>query len=308
MAKKSNKNLFIVFGIVLAIFVVYSLLDSNDFEGTFRSKIIEVDTARVDEILITLRNNSGTTKLVKENGEWLVLIDGNNKVKVKNTKIDEILRITSAVTADIIVSRDPGKWSEYYVDSSGIRVEMFADGDKRADFIIGKFMVKQQKTIFTYVRLFENDDVYRVEGVLTVPFDRQPDDFRNNTLVADNVQHWISITYEDGGNGDYTLRQTEGGWTLDGNPANTENVTSYLTALSNLNHALFADGYDGNLLDNPQYTLTITRQIKEPIVIKAAQEDSLFIIHSSENPTEFFADRDSTLFNTLFTGKKHFMP
>ena len=306
--KVSNKSLLAVFGVLIIIAVVYILVEADRGERSFKTDIVNIDTAKVTAISIYPRAvNHREVRLYKEgNDNWKVNLADNETANVPESKIKSLLDMLVQVKPTRVAAQDKSKWAEFKVDSAGTRVKVFEGDNNTLDLIVGKFSFQQPRQMNTYVRLNGDDEVYETQGFLDMAFNQKPDYFRNNVLVSDDPSGWkkLTFTYPDSS---FELVKNGNEWTINGTKTDSIKTAGYLRTLSHLSSTSFVDNAASNSLGKADYTLTIESASKGAIMLTAYNDSSATIITSTENDGAYFNGAQNNLFQKVFIGKGHLL-
>jgi len=299
---KSNKVLGGVL-LVLALLVLYIYLGGGGRkERTLKNNLVTVDTARVSEIVITPKSKNENVKLFKKSGKWRVeLAEGKSAIVAKD-KIDNLLRTIIGIKPNRLVSRKKSNWDKYEVGEKSTRVEVFENGSKNLDIIIGKFSYEQPRSMNSYVRLTDEDEVYEVNGFLSMTFNKDKNQFRNNTIIKDSERNWESLTFkypEDS----FSLVKDNGVWKLDGVKTDSAKTIKYLRSLERLSSTDYLDDFKNGKITK---TLTIERNDSTTLIINEMIADSLHAITSSVNSGNYFNAEKGNLGKKIFVDKSKF--
>lgn len=306
--KVSNKTLLIVFGVLIIISAVYILVEADRGEKSFKTDIVNIDTAKVTAISIYPRAvNHHEVRLFKEgNNNWKVNLDNNKTADVPERKVKSLLEMLVQIKPTRVAAQDKSKWAEFKVDTAGTRVKIFEGGDNTLDLIVGKFSFQQPRTMNTFIRLNGEDEVYETQGFLDMAFNQKADYFRNNVLVNDDPSDWKKLTfsYPDSS---FELVKTNNEWTINGTKTDSAKTAAYLRTLSHLSSSSFEDNLTSGNLGNAGYTLTIESSSKGGIVLSAYSDSSEDIITSTQNDGTHFNGSLDKLFTKIFIGKDHLL-
>jgi hypothetical protein len=140
-------------------------------------------------------------------------------------------------------------------------------------------------------------------------FSRQPNDFRDRTIVKSLKDQWNKLTIS-GPQIVYTLSKQGMGWMIDGLATDSITTENYLSSLSRL---YSPDFVEPSVLqsDNPSFTISIEGEnMQAPIKVFAYKADTTngFAISSSMNPGTYFSGNKSGLFDKTFPEKERFFP
>ena len=306
--KVSNKSLLVIFGVLVVIAVIYVTVESGRGERSFKTDIVNIDTARVTAITIYPRaNNHKEVKIYKEGKDnWKVNLADNKTASVPKSKVKSLLDMLVQVKPTRVAAQDKSKWAEFKVDTAGTRVKVFEGGDNTLDLIVGKFSFQQPRQMNTFVRLNGEDEVYETQGFLDMAFNQKPDYFRNNLLLSDDPSSWnkLTFTYPDSS---FELVKNDNKWMINGVKTDSAKTAGYLRTLSHLSSTSFEDNVTSNALGNADYTLTIESTSKGGIVLTAYKNNSEVVITSTENEGTFFNGNKNNLFQKIFTGKENLL-
>ena len=302
----NNKILAIVFGILVLIGILIFLFQGGKNERTFRDVLVDVDTTSITEILIYPKSqNHLEVKLFKDQDEWRVTLPTGGTAKVTNQRISSLFSQLLAIKPKRLAARDESKWSELQVDSTGSRVKVFQDSKLTLDLVIGRFSFQQPRTMNTFVRLYNDKDVYEVDGFLDMTFNQGANIFRDGTVISSDLNNWQQIQFVYPADSSFQIVKSGSTWFLNGKPTDSLKTINYLNRLANLSNNSFIDEPEINANDTPTYLLNITTNDLKFIEVKAFQDITSLIIHSSQNPEAWFDG--ASLTNTIFVGSSTFL-
>jgi len=298
---KSNKTLGIVFVVLAVITALVFLTDTGKKERTFRKELVAIDTAKVNEIIIYPKSQKGKdVKLIKETDGWKVVLDNGKKAPVAKNKVKGIFEQLLSVKPNRLVAREKEKWSAYEVDSTATRVVIMENGKKTLDLVIGRFNFKQPRSMSTYVRLFNDNDVYEVDGFLSMSFNRSANDFRNNVVINDDYKKWKRLIFDYPADSSFQMTKVKNRWTAGVEILDSAKTEQYLRKIAHINNSKFDDGVNPEQLDKPAYKLTIEGESGKNITVSAYVDSSKSLVTSSQNPGTFFNDKK--LVEKIFVG------
>ncbi len=306
--KVSNKSLLAVFGVLIIIAVVYILVEADRGERSFKTDIVNIDTAKVTAISIYPRAvNHREVRLYKEGkNNWKVNLADNKTADVPESKVKSLIDMLVQVKPTRVAAQDKSKWAEFKVDSGGTRVKVFEGDNNTLDLIVGKFSFQQPRQMNTFVRLNGEDEVYETQSFLDMAFNQKPDYFRNNVLISDDPSGWkkITFTYPDSS---FELIKNGNEWTINGTKTDSAKTAGYLRILSHLSSTSFVDNMASSSLGKADYTITIESASKGAIMLTAYNDSSATIITSTENDGAYFNGAQNNLFQKVFIGKGHLL-
>ena len=306
--KISSKTLIIIFVVLFVFAAIYIYYDSTHEERSFRKDIVNIDTSKVTSISIYPKaTNHKEVKIFKEGKNWLVQLSNNNSVPAENSKVKNLLNQLSEIKANSVAAQDEGKWSEFKVDTSGTRVEVFEGNDNTLDITLGKFSYQQPRSMATYVRVKGDKNVYEVNGFLEFTFNQKPNYFRNSSIVDDDYSHWNRLTYKYPADSSFQLiKDTTNHWTINNIKVDSSKTVNFLRTLSHISGTDFVDNPDESLLSRAVHTLTIETSALGAITISAYIDSTSYLIHSSQNPDAYFNGKTNNLWQKIFVGKNYF--
>ncbi|MBN1599419.1 MAG: DUF4340 domain-containing protein [Bacteroidales bacterium] len=322
-SKISTKWLTIIFAILLVLVVIVVVRNKSQSTAsrnrTFKSELTDFDTAKVNSLVIYPKQKGDIIRLNRKDKGWNVEFEGS-EYNADPSAIKGMLSSLVTLRATRIAANDKNKWKEFEVTDSAATIVQALEGKKIvADVYLGKFSYQQPKnanpymqrqgSMTSYVRLAGDKEVYAVEGIIAMAFNRQPGDFRNRTIIRSSKENWNQLTIK-GKTGSFSLTKNDGGWMIDGLKADSNSVAKYINSLAYLSNSNFID--ESVLLSQtPAYTLTIEGEnMAGPIKVDACPADTanMFAITSSLNNGTWFSGKESGLFEKIFKPKESFLP
>ncbi len=304
----NNRILLIILVALLAIYGLTQIF-SGKRERSFNADLIQLDTARVTSVVITPKTGDEPITLKREGQQWIAS-QGEKNVPALDRPVTGLLGALASVRTRRIAAKSTEKWPEYEVEEGkATRIQVYEAGDLLEDFLLGRFDFNQQtRSATSYLRLTGEDEVYAVDGFLTMSFPANFDAFRNKTVVR--LQREMTIdafrqTYPDT---TYAFEKTATGWTLANAPdlpLDSMAVENYLNVLRNLTAQNFADDFDELAADQlPQYAVTLEGEnIAAPLTVNVYRDTTRampFVIRSALDPDTYFAGDSSGVFAKLF--------
>jgi hypothetical protein len=292
-------------GILAALVLIY--LGMEFFGGktrskSFREELVEIDTANVSKILIDSKGK--VLELKKEQGAWKVGIDDGKFVRAQSSSIKNTLNSLEQIKPSRIVANNPSKWKEYQVDSAGTRVQVFEGKNTSLDLVIGRFGVQGQRSFFTYVRLYDENEIYAADNFMGISFGSEATDYRNQQILSITTDSLTEIRFNYPGDSAFALQKADSVWIIGSQPADSTSTADYLSDLRYVNSSDFVDDVPASALVSPTMSIMIRERNKPEITVKAFQHPvHQWIINSSLNPDSYFASQK--VFSELFvpTGK-----
>ena len=238
----NNKILAIIFGILVLIGILIILFQGGKNERTFRDVLVDIDTTSITEILIYPKSqNHKEVKLFKDKDEWRVTLPTGETAKVTDQRMSSLFAQLLAIKPKRLAARDESKWSELQVDSTGSRVKVFQDSELSLDLVIGRFSFQQPRTMNTFVRLYNDKDVYEVDGFLDMTFNQGANIFRDGTVIKSDHNTWQQIQFVYPADSSFQIVKSGSAWLLNGKPTDSLKTINYLNRLANLSNNNFVD-------------------------------------------------------------------
>ena len=295
-----NRILLIVFVVLLGIFLGKKFLGGDDSRN-FREVLVAVDTASVTKIVLaTKANDHKPVELIKTSATWDVKSENVND-QADEGAVKGMLTSFVKMTPKRLVAKSEDKWGQYEVnDSLGTQVKMYSGDELLADVVIGKFNFQQAtRSMSTFVRLGEEEDVYSVEGFLSSTFNQPLNGFRDKTFLETNKPDLTSLKFDYPGDSSFMLSKIGENWQINEVAADSAAVETFLNGLRSIRQRDFVDDFDrgGKVA---LYQLTIDGNNMSPIVVQGFQEGDELVLHSSLNENAFFEEGGLNAFEKLF--------
>lgn len=314
----NSKILFGIFIALLAIVIFIKLINSGKNVSTFKSELISIDTSIVNSITILPKaDTEKEVKLYKENNTWLAESNGKRYNADRNI-INGLLTELINIKPERMAATDESRWEEYEVtDSTGIRVTVKEANENITDILIGKFSYqqpanlnpyqRQQGKMTSYVRLYDEKEVYAVNGFLNMTFNRQVNAFRNKTLIRSDKNDWTRLFFTYPEDSSFAMTIQNGRWMIGGMLADSTEADKYFNSISNLFSSGFVD--DIAITNNASHSLRIEgNNMPAPIEISAFPADTVnrYLILSSLNTGSKFSGAKQNLFEKIFISMDRF--
>jgi|ERR1035437_3355769 hypothetical protein len=306
MFKKLNfKTLVLIFGGLLAIVVIMQVVKHSSGDRNFKDKLFTVDTAKVSTIILIPRSEKSEIRLVRNGNSWTMAVKGKT-YKIERGYVEDMLRILPQMKPERVVATEKSEWPDYQVtDTASVRVKAEQGNKVVADFLVGKFSYTQYKQT-TFVRPFDENEVYAIDGFLAMIFNKSANDLRNKSLVNVNQSDITRLTFAYPADSSCILTKIDKIWKINGEKADSAKVANYLSYISNASGDDFVD----NLVPSGKPVLSVKIEGKNfnPIEINAFAVDTThkYILISSINPDSKFSGAKYNLIQKIFLGPKQF--
>ncbi len=287
--KLSLKNLLIILGALLVLYFGVQFTKSDGRSKSLRSELVEIDTAKAT--MVEISGPKGDVKLTKNNEGWAVTLSGGEKATKENV-VKSLLQTLNTIEPSRLASRKKEAWRDYEVDSTGTRVKVY-NGDKVAtDIVLGRFGVEGQQSFYSFVRLFEDENVYVANGFMKMSIYETANDYRDNSVLRlkkDSLTQ-ISFTYPEGS---FALVNNDG-WFLGNQKADSASVAGFFQGL---NYTTSKEFYEDEVV-NYTHSVVFSFSNAADIIIEGMKGNGTAIVKSSENGNEIF--NDALLWDMIF--------
>jgi hypothetical protein len=315
-----SKNRTYLLVIVLAIAVgAYLLLTyTQNKERNFRTGLIDFDTTLVNRIEIAPPSPAEKIILLKDSDSWRVK-KANNSYAADIGSIKNLMLQLDGSEIKNVAANTSSDWDKFKTtDVQGTRVRFLNNSKILSDIILGKFeyiqpesqqqanpyMRQPQGEMLTYARIAGEDNVYTIDGMISLGMGKKADDYRDKkvtSLTYDNLNE-LSFDYTD--EKAFKLVKREGKWYIDQAEADSAITGKYLRSIINLAGKAFYNTEIQN--EHHSSKLTILQSTGDIIEIKAFEIDtSSVVITSSLNPTNSILDKDKKLAEKLFVNQAY---
>lgn len=315
----NNKTLLIIVIVLLVIFAVVKFYTSVKSESTMNTNLVDIDTAKITEIRIyPTSENRNEIRLFKEGKTWKVSKDKITAAAEPNAA-PGLISLLMEIKPQRLATRDKSKWNEFHVsDTMATRVKVYEGKDNTLDLMIGKFTYKQSNNPYggmygnggitgtSFVRLFDEDEVYAVEGFLTFSFNQQFNNFRDQTLLRIDKSTLKSITFKYPADSSFSLVKDGNKWMMGGTEPDSTKVEEFLGSIAYKNAQSFNDNFVPS--GAPVFQVILDTDKKGQITINAYPGlGTGYIINSSVNPKSYFSTVNNGLLGEIFKSPKSFI-
>ncbi|MEQ6166372.1 DUF4340 domain-containing protein [Ekhidna sp. MALMAid0563] len=294
-----TKNLLIILAVLALALVVVQYTKKSGKSDVLAGELAEIDTAKVTRIQIS--SPDGMVKLREIENRWEVSLENGDYKTAKKSSVKSLLNDLNGITPGRLAARKEEKWKDYAVDSTGTRVQVFENNELTTDLVIGRFGTEGQRSFYTFIRPFEEENVYVAKDFMGISVGKKSADYRDGLLMRLKRDSLTQITF-DYPDSAFTLTKGEK-WYLDDQPADSAAVVKYLRGLSYVNSKKF---YDDVLPSEPSHTITYAFNNAPEITVSGYLQDGNKLVKTTENVHEVV--NDSTVVAKIFKGKNIFEP
>ena len=297
MQKSITIKLLVALTLLVGVYFLVQWSKNKGRSKSLRTELVTLDTARVDRI--TIESPEGKIQLEKNHQGWTVS-DGTLTKKAMPTTIKAMLSTLSSIVPSRLAARSEDKWADYAVDGEGMRVTVYQEGKNTTDIVLGRFGVEGQRSFYTYVRLFDEADVYVADNFMKMSISSRSEDFRNHTLLRLNrdTLDAISFQYPDSS---WVLSRRDGTWFKNDALADSAATATYLQGLNWVTSRQFAET---NIPGTPALGVTLRFVNREEIRLSAYPSEEGWVVTSTENADEAWIDQ--AVFEKLFVPASQF--
>ncbi len=300
MFRKINSKILVsIFVVLLALVVLFELMDSRKGNRTFKSDLVQATVDNVTSIeLFPKAVNGNLIKIYRENDVWKVESEGK-KYNADGSAAIRMISELDEMKPKSVAATGKDRWEQFEVtDSLGTRVKLM-NGDKTlADVVIGKFAFSQPRNTTSYVRLSGDKEVYGVDGMLAMSFNRNIDAFRDRTIIKSNKNDWTKLTFSYPADSSFVLEKRNDKWMIGDMQTDSAKVVQYFNKIANLSDGSFANQKP---VIAPTHHLTIegNNMMQKVEVVGYFSDPDNFVLESNLNP--------DTWINSKTTAEKVFV-
>ncbi len=282
--KLSLKNLLIILGVLLVVFFVVQLTKSDGRSKSLRSELVAIDTTKTTKVEIS--SPRGEVTLRKDDSEWTVALPGGEK-RTKQNVVKSLLQTLNTIEPSRLASRKKETWKDYEVDSTGTRVKVYSGDELTTDIVLGRFGVEGQRNFYSFVRLFEDENVYVANNFMKMSVYENANDYRDNLIIRLKKDSLNQVVFNYPQGSFILTKNTD--WFLGNEKADSASVAGFFQGL---NYANSKEFYDSESPVNYTHSVVFSFSNSPDIVLEGYNENDDFVIKSSENGTEVFEDTE----------------
>jgi len=307
MKKLSNKILLGGLIGLLALFAGLRLFRSPGLESNLRKELVQLDTATISEIrILPSKEHIEELSLRRQGNAWKVK-RGNRIESVNKATLTSMLASLVSLNAQRMVSRKKEKWQDYNVGETSTHVSVYEDGNKVADFHVGKLGFVQNNEggfggAYTYVRLSDEVEVYAVEGFLESTFNNSFADFRDKTFLNLEKDAITKISYRYPLDSGFVVEKRDSIWFVGNERVDPSKVDNLLSQFSSKYLTEFVDGFLPSTPAN--VTIQVDGKSGSLVTIEIWKKDeSEWIVNSLVQKGVYFSTKGSTVVTDLLIGR-----
>ena len=298
--------------ILLGILVVLAVLYAGSYwlkNGSPGSQVLTTDLVRIDTAQITkieIEKSGSQIRVARQGGGWLLTTEENEEVSAEGNRVTNMIASLNRLVPSRVVSRDPDKWRDYQVDSTGQRVQVYEGDNITMDLLIGRGNMQGQRTFITYVRPFDEDNVYVIENFSGSSVSANSASYRNKEVLSATVDSIRQLQFDYPGEAGFTLLKEDDVWKLNDSDVDSAQTADYLKELRRITSSSFVDKQQPAASATPTSSITIRSNGSEDILLRLFEgPGGGQILHSSQNPDNYFAD--TAMIDKVFVGLEEFV-
>ena len=315
----NNKKLLYLLAGLIVILVFTVIIKIPKEKATLKTKIVDIDTSAVTKIILNPKISKGkTVEFDRNNGKWTVK-QGNIISETQEGAVQNLFTEALKIKPQSLASVNKSKWNEFELNDSLATRIRFLDKKSKilADIMIGKFTYKQSDNPYggyggnnievkSYVRVYGENEVYAVDGLLPFSFNMKFEDWRNKTFIRSNSNDITGIRFTFPADSSYNLTRKDSVWYVGSLKADSSSVANYLNSLRLMDGQDIKDGY--RPVVNPVYQLQVDGNNLLSISVKCFKGEGIdeYVLNSSLNPDVYFTSGKNGIFGKLFKPQKDF--
>ena len=241
-------------------------------------------------------------ELIKEGTQWKAKND-QMEVPASNKEVKSILVLLENLPTKQLISKSKDRQTDYELnEDTGKFVEVYSGINLLENLVVGRFNFNQAtRQSVSYARLAEEDDIYAIDGFLSMTLVKDFNTFRNKNLGAFDPLEVQSFTFTNEGNMLIYEKKEGGTWqSSSGMTIDSSKMASYLNKIKNATGKDFLDGYQPQGNPNASLKLEVAGR-SLPWQVDYFHEGDNRIFKSAENDA-YFASDSLGLYKTLIQG------
>lgn len=294
----ATKTLSIIFFSLLMLTALVKWGSEATSSEAFRSSILEVDTSRVNKVVIDSPTQDQAITLKKEDGGWMVsdnLLD--TSYPADGSLVERAIDQLNQLNVKAVATRDPAKYTRYKADSTGTEVLLFNGDNQLGGIIIGAPQFVSRREFNSYVRPVDDKAVYTVEGFLSSSFSADVSRWRDKTVWELNEDDISQVDFLFPADSSYSITKADGNeWISDGDTLKQSSVNSILRKFSPLRAGGFIDTLSTSNFGTALYTIRLHMDngIQKTLRLKPSdKDDTRFVAVASDYPYVFTLSQSS---------------
>lgn len=317
-----SKNRTYLLLVILAVMLgLYFLLTYNTAkESNFRTQLIEFDTAVVNRIEVSPPFPAEKIILIKKEGNWFVE-QKSQRYAADNSLVRRMMVNLDEIPVKSVAATSSDQWENFKTtEKDGTSLQFISNDKVVGNIILGKFDYIQPKNqqpdpygrqpqgeMLSYARIPDEENVYTIDGMISLGMGKSGDDFRDRKLTALKQENIREVKFDFTNGEDYQLTKQDGHWKIQGTTVDSLMAVKYLRTLSNQHGREFAADQNTSVPTFAVLTVDVEGEAL-PVEIKVyAPDTSAYFLVSSMNPTNVIRDADKSITEKLVVEKEFFI-
>ncbi len=298
--KLSNVKLIGILVALIAIYGVVKLTGGKKKSKSLRTELVQIDTASVTAIRILSKGDE--VKLDRQDKQWQLTLSNGKIIPASQGAVNSALGALLTIKPSRMATKNESKWKDYQVDSTGTRVQIMEGKDKTLDLVIGRFGMQGQRAYHSFVRLFDDKEVYAVNNFMSFSVPAETASYRDKILARIPKDSLLSVDFNYPADTSMQLTKNGDKWNVNGQLADSASVAKYVSSLNYISGSKFTDDYE--TLTVPDISATFKLSGDKQVVIEGYKRDEEWVFHSSANTYGYFTDEN--LLSKVFKGANDF--
>ena len=241
-----NKNLWILFVGLLALYLGSQFFSGEKKTRSFDPNLFPVDTAAIDLIEVYSKaDDFAQIKLTRTATGWTAsngTVSTTAQANIVNATLGQMLQ----AKATRIAAKSQEKWTNFEIDEAAAKshIKAFASGKLLADFWVGGFRYNNETRQGTsFIRKSDKDDVYAVDGFISMSLGQGFSGYRNNSMMKFNELDISKLSVQQDGQSASYQRAANQWINASGEAMDSTKMMTYLKGLANFTSNKFADDF-----------------------------------------------------------------
>jgi len=273
--------------------VLVEMMDAKKGNRTFKNDLVEVVADEVSSIeLYPKAANGNLIKLFRENDMWKVESEGKKYNADQSTAGRMISELNNMKTKSVVATKKES-WEKFEVtDSLGTQVKLLKGTEILADVVIGKFSFSQPRNMTSYIRLSDDKEVYGVDGMLGMSFNRNLNSFRDRTIIKSNKTDWTKLTFSYPADSSFVLEKKGEKWMIGDMETDSAAVVNYFNSITNLSDGSFAEQKPVAAATH-KLTIEGNNGMQKVEINGYFSDEDNFVLESNLNPDTYFNNKET---------------
>ncbi|MEX2589415.1 MAG: DUF4340 domain-containing protein [Chitinophagales bacterium] len=308
LKKLSNLQLLLLLILLMLIIGGIKWYDHEKGERNFRKELVSIDSSRISALYIYPQFSEEKEVVLyndKKDQRWEVKINEDFGAPANRKKLSELMLNLHRLKPERVVANSEKFWPQYKVDSSGTKLLVVYENEKRAiELIIGRAEFKNQQDIHSYVRVSGEKNIYEIPSKLAITAKQEKDHYRSKKLISIPKEDWKRLIYKLPAFGDYILEKRENTWNIDNVKIDSSRAEQLLGKMADTRPIAFYDEKQIDDLSNkPDFQLIIESKSGNTDTLKGFVLNDKELLTSSANPVNVIDAGTGKLFENIFIGK-----